>query len=135
MKFTNVKQLIIKFMGGGIINFPTRFLRWVKINGDNNSNDSGDEDSTEIDYEAIYQFYKQKVIESIPEEYLEQVIIPEHYSDIENGNGNSNEYINKSGIWYSESLPLGSKLLFCEIDFNSEIEKNIYFGTYNFIQI
>lgn len=43
MKFTNVKQLIIKFMGGGIINFPTRFLRWVKINGDS-EDDSGSDD-------------------------------------------------------------------------------------------
>lgn len=41
MKFTNVKQLIIKFMGGGIINFPTRFLRWVKINGDTDDSDDG----------------------------------------------------------------------------------------------
>lgn len=41
MKFTNVKQLIIKFMGGGLINFPTRFLRWVKINGDVDSSDDG----------------------------------------------------------------------------------------------
>lgn len=41
MKFTNVKQLIIKFMGGGLINFPTRFLRWVKINGDTNDSDDG----------------------------------------------------------------------------------------------
>lgn len=41
MKFTNVKQLIIKFMGGGLINFPTRFLRWVKINGDSDGSDDG----------------------------------------------------------------------------------------------
>ena len=41
MKFTNVKQLIIKFMGGGLINFPTRFLRWVKINGDTDGSDGG----------------------------------------------------------------------------------------------
>ena len=41
MKFTNVKQLIIKFMGGGLINFPTRFLRWVKINGDSDDSDDG----------------------------------------------------------------------------------------------
>lgn len=45
MKFTNVKQLIIKFMGGGIINFPTRFLRWVKINGDTDDSDDGGEGS------------------------------------------------------------------------------------------
>ena len=41
MKFTNIKQLIIKFMGGGIINFPTRFLRWVKIDGDVEDSDDG----------------------------------------------------------------------------------------------
>lgn len=41
MKFTNVKQLIIKFMGGGIINFPTRFLRWVKIEGNTDGSDDG----------------------------------------------------------------------------------------------
>lgn len=45
MKFTNVKQLIIKFMGGGLINFPTRFLRWVKINGDTDGSDDGGGDS------------------------------------------------------------------------------------------
>ena len=44
MKFTNVKQLIIKFMGGGLINFPTRFLRWVKINGDTDDSDDGGSD-------------------------------------------------------------------------------------------
>lgn len=33
MKYTNIKKLLIKFMGGGLINFPTRFLRYVKING------------------------------------------------------------------------------------------------------
>jgi len=43
MKFTNVKQLIIKFMGGGLINFPTRFLRWVKIDGDAESDDGGED--------------------------------------------------------------------------------------------
>ena len=44
MKFTNVKQLIIKFMGGGLINFPTRFLRWVKINGDSDGSDGDGSD-------------------------------------------------------------------------------------------
>lgn len=53
MKFTNVKQLIIKFMGGGLINFPTRFLRWVKINGDIDGSDDGggsDDDSENNGY-------------------------------------------------------------------------------------
>lgn len=41
MKYTNIKKLLIKFMGGGLINFPTRFLRWVKIDGDLEGDDSG----------------------------------------------------------------------------------------------
>ena len=41
MKFTNIKKLIIKFMGGGLINFPTRFLRWVKIEGDTEDDGGG----------------------------------------------------------------------------------------------
>ena len=42
MKYTNIKKLLIKFMGGGLINFPTRFLRWIKIDGDAEGDDSGD---------------------------------------------------------------------------------------------
>ena len=34
MKYINIKKLLIKFMGGGLINFPTRFLKWIKIDGD-----------------------------------------------------------------------------------------------------
>lgn len=41
MKYTNIKKLLIKFMGGGLINFPTRFLRWIKIDGDADGNDGG----------------------------------------------------------------------------------------------
>lgn len=49
MKFTNIKQLIIKFMGGGLINFPTRFLRWVKINGDiEDGGGGGDSESSNV---------------------------------------------------------------------------------------
>ena len=41
MKYTNIKKLLIKFMGGGLINFPTRFLRWIKIDGDAEGDDGG----------------------------------------------------------------------------------------------
>ena len=50
MKFTNIKQLIIKFVGGGIINFPTRFLRWVKINGDVDGSNDGENNQNMLDY-------------------------------------------------------------------------------------
>lgn len=45
MKYTNIKKLLIKFMGGGLINFPTRFLRWIKIDGDAEGDDGGGESS------------------------------------------------------------------------------------------
>lgn len=48
MKYTNIKKLLIKFMGGGLINFPTRFLRWIKIDGDSEGDDGG-EDSSDSD--------------------------------------------------------------------------------------
>ena len=35
MKYTNIKKLLIKFIGGCIIKFPTKFLRNVDIEGDN----------------------------------------------------------------------------------------------------
>ena len=34
MKMVNIKELIIKFFGEGIIRFPTRFLHWIKVTGD-----------------------------------------------------------------------------------------------------
>ena len=41
MKYINIKKLLIKFMGGGLINFPTRFLKWIKIDGDAEGDDGG----------------------------------------------------------------------------------------------
>lgn len=119
---------------GGVINIPPKFLKWVKIKGDLEGDDSSSGGSTEIDYEAIYQFYKKQIIESIPEEYLEQAIIPEHYADIEEGNGNSEEYRNKSGIWRSKGIKDDVEGLFCEIITSPylEITKYIYFGEYFF---
>lgn len=89
----------------------------------------GNTPSDEIDYEAVYQFYKKKVIENIPEESLRKAIIPEHYTDIEDGNVDSPEYANKMGIWYSESEPIDGNILFCEINF--KIDKYIYAGPHS----
>lgn len=41
MKYTNIKKLLIKFFGGGLISFPTRILRWVIIEGDSDGSDDG----------------------------------------------------------------------------------------------
>ena len=83
--------------------------------------------SGEIDYEAIYQFYKKKLVEGISEQYLEQAIIPEHYADIEAGIGDSKEYENKLGVW-SGAAREGDLPLFNIIDMSES--KLIYFGNY-----
>lgn len=53
MKFINIKKLIIKFIGGGIIKFPTRFLHWVIIDGEN-SGEEGGGGGGDIDINDIY---------------------------------------------------------------------------------
>lgn len=53
MKFINIKKLIIKFIGGGIIKFPTRFLRWVIIDGENDEEEGGG-GGGDIDLNDIY---------------------------------------------------------------------------------
>ena len=143
MKYTNIKKLLIKFMGGGLINFPTRFLRWIKIDGDTEGDDdgggSGGDDSggsTEIDYEAIYQFYKNKFIKTIPEEYIEQVIIPEHLNDVQYGIGSNKEYMGKLGIWKINNGSInrtgGNINILHAIGVDSEsITEVIYFGPYS----
>lgn len=45
MKIENITKLILKFIGGGIIKFPTRFLKWVIIepcNCDGGGDSGGD---------------------------------------------------------------------------------------------
>ena len=101
----------------------------INVNNNGSDDDSSGGGSTEIDYEAIYQFYKKKLVEGIiPEQDLEQAIIPEHVNDIEDGDGNIEEYIDKFGIW-SGTGRKGDVLLFNNIDMPEN--KFIYFGKYH----
>lgn len=46
MKIQNPIKLIIKFIGGGVIKFPTKHLRWIDvepINSSDNDGESGDD--------------------------------------------------------------------------------------------
>ena len=132
MKYTNIKKLLIKFMGGGLINFPTRFLRWIKIDGDAEGDDSGSGGgSAEVDYEAIYQFYKEEIAKTLPPQLFQKAIIPEHFIDIVDGTGASAEYENKYGIWKDELIE-GYTPLFTDFS-NARDITQIYFGKYNFI--
>lgn len=41
MKFTNLSKLLIKFIGGGLVNFPTRYLKEVELEAEGGENDGG----------------------------------------------------------------------------------------------
>lgn len=41
MKIQNPLKLIIKFIGGGVIKFPTKHLRWIDVEPINSSNNEG----------------------------------------------------------------------------------------------
>ena len=86
--------------------------------------------SGEIDYEAIYQFYKKKLVEGIPEQYLEQAIIPEHYADIEAGIGDSEEYENKLGVWIGDAK--NDDIALFNVLESPNISNPIYFGYYRY---
>lgn len=63
------------------------------------------------------------------------MIIPEHYADVECGEGQSEEYRDKTGIWYLTSPSVDATNLFCEIEASPYLEatKYICLGDYYFI--
>lgn len=87
--------------------------------------------SGEIDYEAIYQFYKKEITKNIPESILLTAIIPEHLNDVQDGIGNNVEYIDKMGIWKTNNFRVneinGRKIILHAINSLGEV---IYFGVY-----
>lgn len=57
MKFTNISKFIIKFMGGGKINFPFNHLKEVEINGDNDGESGEGGGSSENVIDLIRNLY------------------------------------------------------------------------------
>lgn len=64
MKIEHITKLIIKFIGGGIVNFPTRFLKWIKVEscdcdggGDDEGGDDGDDSQDTVALEDFNSFY------------------------------------------------------------------------------
>ena len=93
-----------------------------------NSEEGG---SGEVDYEAIYQFYRKIVLESVPEEYLQSAVIPEHLDDVEWGSG-TNHANETRGIWKSTDVSGDyNTTLFCVVDERVRINSVIYVGPYS----
>lgn len=64
MKIEHISKLILKFIGGGIVNFPTRFLKWIKVEscdcnggGDDSGDDSGGDSQDTVTSEDFINFY------------------------------------------------------------------------------
>ena len=62
MKIQNPIKLIIKFFGGGLINFPTRHIRWIKVEPDN----GGDIPSGDTTIDDVVKFIHDDLENSAP---------------------------------------------------------------------
>lgn len=47
MKFTNLSKLLIKFIGGGLVNFPTRYLKEVEVEAEGGESDGGESENND----------------------------------------------------------------------------------------
>ena len=102
---------------------------------------SNEGESGQIDYETIYQFYKQKFIESDAKEYIEPIIengiFPEHYSEVPDLH--NQDIPTKSGIYKNMptnggdgmKIPLFNEIDFAEQDIEQDINKITLFIQYN----
>lgn len=114
MKVTNINKLWIKFIGGGLINFPHENLREVEINGDTDNSGNQEEEidvvkqyidnfalslkerGTEIDYLDLIAYKTDPLripsnISEIPEKYLIGDINNFDYVLIDNSTFNPND--------------------------------------------
>ena len=82
MKIEHITKLILKFMGGGIVNFPTRFLKWIKVEscdcdggGDDGGDDGGDSQDA-VTSEDFNSFYISVVNDDYVNTYEEGQALP-----------------------------------------------------------
>ncbi len=68
--------------------------------GGNSEEGDGSGEGT-IDYENIYQFYKQQLLSKLPSDVIETFIIPEHLEDVIDLEGIEHES-DTPGIWLTE---------------------------------
>lgn len=56
MKIEHITKLILKFIGGGIIKFPTRFLKWIIVEPCDGGDDGGDDTPSSINLDDFKNF-------------------------------------------------------------------------------
>lgn len=83
MKLTNLSKLLIKFIGGGLVNFPTRYLKEVEVEAEGGENDgggSGNNDKLLLKTKQLIADYASKNFRGGTHEYVaDDVELPDFY--------------------------------------------------------
>ena len=83
MKFTNLSKLWIKFIGGGLVNFPTRYLKEVEVEAEGGESDgegSGNNDELLLKTKQLIADYGSKTFGSGTDKYtVDNVELPDAY--------------------------------------------------------
>lgn len=126
MKFTNISKFIIKFMGGGKINFPFNYLKEVEINGDNDGeSEGGNENTGGFDLDT----FKQNIVDIYNKDAdtpitTDNIIMPDAFVSFDEQQGATDvdlmQFLSSSSIGLLTVLPLYLK--------DSFDNRNLYFG-------
>lgn len=83
MKFTNLSKLLIKFIGGGLVNFPTRYLKEVEVEAEGGESDgegSGNDNELLLKTKQLIADYGSKTFQGGTHEYVaDDVELPDFY--------------------------------------------------------
>lgn len=104
MKLTNLSKLLIKFIGGGLVNFPTRYLKEVEVEAEGGENDGGgsgnNDDELISNAKMAFANFVNNDLEEDPPLYTEDdVELPDKYI-----------YINDTDKEIYEVGPYGGKV-------------------------
>ena len=90
MKFTNISKFIIKFMGGGKINFPFNHLKEVEVEAEGGESDGGgseDNDELLLKTKQLIADYGSKTFGNGTHEYVaDDVELPDAYIYFDSNN-------------------------------------------------
>lgn len=135
MKFTNISKFIIKFMGGGKINFPFNYLKEVEINGDNDGESGGSENSGGFDLDT----FKQNIVDTYNKKAetpitKDNIIMPDAFIMNENFSYSeehlSPHFVDTDLTEFLASCCLGIPNVYPLYVKDSFDENNVYFGIY-----
>lgn len=83
MKLTNLSKLLIKFIGGGLVNFPTRYLKEVEVEaegGESDSGGSGNDNELLLKTKQLIADYGSKTFRGGTHKYVaDDVELPDFY--------------------------------------------------------